>query len=76
MITMIEEIIKVELSYQQRLVTLTETLIIPGTTKPNLININCIIIHCLEETLTKTMSQGTQSGIAVRNYALCTSPTE
>ena len=40
---MIEEIIKVELSYQQRLVMLTETLIIPGTTKPNLININCII---------------------------------
>lgn len=76
MITMIEEIIKVELSYQQRLVTLTETLIIPGTTKPNLININFIIIHCLEETLTKTMSQGTQFGIALRNYALCTSPTE
>ena len=73
---MIEEIIKVELSYQKRLVTLTETLIIPGTTKPNLININCIIIHCLEETLTKTTSQGTQFGIALRNYAFCTSPTE
>ena len=40
---MMDEIIKVELSYQQRLVMLTETLIIPGTTKPNLININCII---------------------------------
>ena len=37
---------------------------------------NCIIIHRLEETLTKTMSQGTQFGIALRNYALCTSPTE
>ena len=36
---MIEEIIKVELSYQQRLVMLTETLIIPGTTKPNLIKL-------------------------------------
>ena len=73
---MIEEMIKVDLSYQQRLVMLTETLIIPGTTKPNLININCIITHCLEETLTKTMSQGTQVGIALRNYALRTSPTE
>lgn len=74
---MIEELIKVDLSYQQRLVMLTETLIIPGTTKPNyLININCIIIHCLEETLTKTMLQGTQFGIALRNYAFCTSPTE
>ena len=42
-INMMDEIIKVELSYQQRLVSLTETLIILGTTKPNLININCII---------------------------------
>ena len=77
---MISGIIKVEVSVisrsrKLRLITLTETLIIPDNTKTS--SNNCFIIHCFEEN-TNALSQRSQfifKHIALGNHALRAQPT-
>ena len=85
---MISGIIKVEVSVisrsrRLRLITLTETLIIPDITKTE--SNNCFIIHCFEEKLTYLLSYFAvcELDIAVRaldialgNHALRAQPTD
>ena len=79
---MISGIIKVEVSVisrsrRLRLITLTETLIIPDITKTE--SNNCFIIHCFEEITTNALSQRSQfifKHIAVGNHALRAQPTD
>ena len=54
---------------RQKLITLTETLIIPDITKtePN----NCFIIHCFEETNDKHTVARNMVSVVVGNHALC-----
>ena len=75
-------IIKVEVSVisrsrRLRLITLTETLIIPGITKTE--SNNCFIIHCFEENNDKRIIAAITvffKHIALGNHALRGQPTD
>ena len=78
---MISGIIKVEVSVisrsrRLRLITLTETLIIPDITKTE--SNNCFVIHCFEENNDKRIIDVAvrELDIALGNHALRAQPTD